>query len=93
MAYEQRPGTISVFSNRFKKDDRHPDYKPMKNETVSCPHCDQDMDIALWQRRTKAGDAYFSVKLSVPRPRTEADRLQRNARNEANPYSDEDIPY
>ncbi len=56
--------TNQIWKNRNKSGDKHPDYRG----EVEMPDGSR-MEIALWERTTKNGNAYFYAKASVPRER------------------------
>ena len=54
MAYETKDNTGSLFKNKRKEKDSHPDY------TGSCRIDGHDMWISAWLKDTKDGEKYFS---------------------------------
>lgn len=86
--YQHKEGFGSLFDNRDKKDDRHPDMKgdAMFNGVL--------VEVAAWKKTTAGGKAYFSLKIQNMR--------QQPQRNEAPPADtrkpgggrlDDDIPF
>lgn len=67
MAYEHRPGQISLFRNDFKKDDRHPDWKGRGKDLNG-----KDIEVAAWTKRDGNGNTFLSVQISLPRDSTAA---------------------
>ena len=65
MAYEMKEGQVTLFKNKNKKEDRHPEYKGeiMINGVLQ--------DIALWVKESAKGEKYFSGKVSAKLERTE----------------------
>ena len=62
MAYEMKPGQITVFRNERKEKDTHPDYN------IECLTPDgEKLRGALWAKESKNGKTYLSGKLEVPR--------------------------
>jgi len=70
MAYESNLNWINVFRNKYKSGDKQPDFKENnKNNNqieVECPHCNKtsimDVAVAVWEKTTKVGETYFSIK-------------------------------
>lgn len=60
MAYEQKPGTAAVFTNRNKQNDKQPDYKGNINVLGA------DLEIAIWDRIDKNGRPYRFVSINEP---------------------------
>jgi uncharacterized protein (DUF736 family) len=60
VSYEQKNGEISIFPNRKKENDKHPDYKG----TVMIDG--KAWDIALWDKTSKSGLTYMGGKVSEP---------------------------
>lgn len=56
--FEQAPNSATLFKNKFKKGEKHPDYRGEFNNDGTI------MDIALWERKTSKGDKYFFIKTS-----------------------------
>jgi len=83
MAYERKPGDITIFKNKFKDSDKHPDYKGdglgLDGNTI---------DIALWVKKDKNGDSFFSGRIH--------DGYKKIAPPEAPtvaPPEDDDLPF
>jgi len=70
----QKPNTGSVFINRDKKAENHPDMRGLihvdRNLLIDLLSKHKDGDIKLqlscWKRNTKAGDDYLSLGVSEP---------------------------
>lgn len=60
MSYEQKDGEISIFPNRKKEKETHPDYKG--SVTID----GKTYDVALWDKKAKSGLQYFGGKVSEP---------------------------
>lgn len=61
MAFQNKPNTGALFSNRNKKEDKHPDLKGTINLSGN------EMNIAAWKRTTKSGQQFLSIKVSESR--------------------------
>lgn len=61
MAFQNKPNTGAMFSNRNKKEDKHPDLKGTINLSG------KEMNIAAWKRTTKSGQQFLSIKVSESR--------------------------
>ena len=68
MAYETKNNTGSLFPNKNKKEDKHPDYtgKVMVSGKL--------MQVAGWINESKAGKKYMRLKLSDFQPKTDETR-------------------
>ena len=62
MAYEQKPGTGSIFKNQNKKEARHPDYKGLFKDVDG-----KEWSVALWVKEGQKGK-FFSMGMSEPQP-------------------------
>lgn len=58
--------TNQIWKNRNKSGEKYPDYRG----EVEMPDGSR-MEIALWERTTKNGNAYFYAKASTPRERNQ----------------------
>jgi hypothetical protein len=58
--YTHKDNTGSAFTNNYKQNERHPDYKG------SCVVRGETFEVALWERKTAKGDTYYSIKFSEP---------------------------
>src|SRR6516162_4987472 len=109
MAYQQKPGQTNLFSNRDKKEERHPDFKG----ECSIEIADRlyPLDIAMWRKESDRAGEYFSVSIRLKgqqQARPNAGRQHFNERVAqmdmpldddivrafaAAPPNDKDIPY
>ena len=72
--YIQKPNTGSVFINRDKKAENHPDMRGLINVDrnllidLLSKHKDGDIKLSLacWKRNTKTGDDFLSIGVSEP---------------------------
>lgn len=72
--YIQKPNTGSVFINRDKKAENHPDMRGLihvdRNLLIDLlsKHKEGDIKLSLacWKRNTKAGDDFLSIGVSEP---------------------------
>lgn len=94
MAYQQKPGQGTLFSNDYKKSDNHPDWKG-----TAVAHRDikagETIELAGWIKSGAKGD-YISVKLSDPRERPVADNTRMGGGGETpqGPHGlDDSIPF
>ena len=68
--YEPKPGTGAIFRNKYKVDgDNQPTYKGSFIDLGG-----HKLDIALWVKKSQSGESYFSVNISVPYEKPEAQR-------------------
>ena len=72
---ETKVNTGAIFKNE-KKADTHPDYKGTINVEG------KDKEIALWVKQSAKGINYFSVKISEPYKKTEAQVEQITPKND-----------
>jgi adenine-specific DNA methylase len=63
MAYELKPNTFSLFRNKDRKTDKHPN--ATGTGRIECPHCGQYADYFFdaWTNETRDGDKYQSGKV------------------------------
>lgn len=59
MSYEAKAGQFNLFKNNKKQNEKQPDFKGDGMDLSGT-----EILIAAWQKKTKNGDTYFSVKLS-----------------------------
>jgi uncharacterized protein (DUF736 family) len=57
MAWESKPGDISLFQAGTKKNEKQPDWKG----TVNIDGVDHE--VAMWNKTTKSGDTFLSGKV------------------------------
>lgn len=62
MAYERKPGELTLFKNEYKDNDRKPDYKGRGLDLNG-----NEVSIAAWVRQDRNGKNYMSLKLELPR--------------------------
>lgn len=62
MDNDLKPGTGKAFKNKFKKENKHPDFtgRYVDPDGVLC-------DIAFWVYTDKNGEKYLSFKTSEPK--------------------------
>jgi uncharacterized protein (DUF736 family) len=84
MAYEQKDGQGSLFKNKRKETDNHPDYNG--SITINGVEC----WLSAWIKTPKGGgDKYMSLSVGKPKEqRNQAAVIER----EAAPFSD-DVPF
>ena len=83
MAYELKANAGNLFRNKYKKEDKHPDFKGsicLPDGTI--------MDIAAWCKVTKGGDNFFSLNLSIPKEREKKDYVKPEAE-----VAEDDTPF
>jgi hypothetical protein len=61
MGYEYKELTGSIFKNKNKKDDKHPEYTGVVKINGDL------MDVALWVKNPGGKDPFFSMKISEKR--------------------------
>lgn len=82
--YERKEGQGSIFGNKNKMTDSHPDFTGealWRGETIR---------IALWKKRDKNDNVWLSVKISEPYKKTEGEQAQKPA---ARPPINDDLPF
>jgi hypothetical protein len=62
MAYELRPGQFSLFKNKFKESDKHPDYKGDGMDLAG-----NKVSVAAWLKKDKNGNTFMSGKIEHAR--------------------------
>jgi hypothetical protein len=81
--YERKEGQGSIFGNKNKTTDSHPDFTGealWRGETIR---------IALWKKRDKNDKTWLSVKLSEEYKKPEAEQASKPSR----PAIDDDLPF
>jgi hypothetical protein len=63
MAYQQKPGQTNLFSNRDKKEERHPDFKGECSVEIAGKL--YPLDIAVWRKQSDRAGEYFSVSIRL----------------------------
>lgn len=68
MAYEPRPGSMSLFKNDRKEQPNHPDYKGDGMDLEGNP-----VWISAWLKETSGGKKFFSISLKLKEPKATDD--------------------
>lgn len=93
MAYETKDNTGSLFKNKRKEKETHPDY------SGSCRIDGHDMWISAWLRDTKDGEKYFSFAFkrkdgTADRPASPAVEFKAAVRqNFPDAQLDDEVPF
>ena len=86
MAYEMKDGSGSLFKNKRKETDNHPDY----NGSIMLN--DVEHWLSAWIKTPKnGGDKYMSLSVGKPKEQRQAPR-DNDQQREAAPY-DSEIPF
>ena len=90
MAYEQKPGTGSIFKNERKAAENHPDYQG----SIVTPE-GQKYDLSLWVKKSQGGTSYFSVGVRPPyvRPDAPAETQQPEQSAVSSPADSDALPF
>lgn len=59
--FKHKPGSGSIFKNKYKEKETHPDYR---GKVVL--QDGEEKDIALWIKESSKGGKFFSVAISNP---------------------------
>lgn len=59
--YETKPGQGAIFKNDYKQQSSHPDYRGKGKDLQG-----NDIEIAMWVKKSKAGKSFFSFQISKP---------------------------
>jgi uncharacterized protein (DUF736 family) len=90
MAYELKPGQFSLFKNKFKESDKHPDYKGDGMDLAG-----NKVSVAAWLKKDKNGNSFMSCKIEHAREQQGA--AQAGGGQEPAPAArrmvDDDIPF
>lgn len=79
--FTPKPGNGSLFKNKFKQQDNHPDY------TGNCTLLDgRPADLAAWIKEDKNGNKFMSIKISEQR------ESYKDAAQPVNPAPDPQAP-
>ena len=65
--FEQKLGYGSIFPNKKKEKDTHPDftgYITFTDELKDAVDRDGRVDLAIWKEKSQAGKSYLSVKVN-----------------------------
>ena len=68
MAYEHINLTGSIFKNKYKTEEKHPDYRGVYKDDQG-----KEWSVALWVKEGAKGK-FFSMAMSDPQQRTVADK-------------------
>ncbi len=80
MAYEQRPGSGSLFRNEYKEQgDNKPDYKGTIADLDG-----KQFNLAGWVKETKTGKKFFSLKMEV---------IVEGEKEDLPPDASDDLPF
>lgn len=72
MSYETKERSFTVFANKHKKSDNHPDMRGIvKLGGV-------EYEIAMWSKRTRAGEPYYSGKIDE-KPKVSREQVNKPA--------------
>lgn len=90
--YQQKDNTGAAFPNKDKKESKHPDFKG----TVLVDG--KEKQIAIWSKKSKAGNDYFSIAISEPFVPTTGHKDFQPAHKESAPSgqipdTDSEIPF
>ncbi len=91
MGYDHEPGYGSVFANQDKQaGDNRPGLKgkvklPAECGGVTCY-------IAMWKKRKKDGEIYYSVKIQLPEEQRNQPKEQGNQYKDPDEWGD-DVPF
>lgn len=85
MAYEQKPGTGSIFKNE-KKADNHPDYRG----SIITPSGEK-LDLSLWLKTSQKGVKYFSVSVQPPYNKEQTNQVKKGPETPLDNV--EDLPF
>ena len=88
--WETKPNTGSAFTNRRKQKDTHPDFTGEILVTEPGLYW-----FSMWEKRTQAGDPWFSIGLKPKEDRPAAPASQPAAQPAAQsqPIDDDSIPF
>jgi uncharacterized protein (DUF736 family) len=78
MAYELKENSWTLFRNKKKTEDKHPDYRGEINIDGNI------YDLSAWTKETKTGEKYFSGLLSEKYVKSETEKK---------PEEDTDLPF
>ena len=85
MAYEHKPGSFSLYKNKDKDNDRHPDYKGYGKDADG-----NDIEVAAWIKRSEGRDSFMSCSFKLKQAKTE-----QKEHNPKKPFDDmeSDVPF
>ena len=87
MAYELREGQGSLFKNKYKKTDDHPN---VRGELL----LDGVLyEVSAWTKKTKLGEPWQSLQVKRKEPRAPAEPAWGSERKAAGPDFDDDVPF
>ena len=87
MAYEHKPGSGSLFPEKDRKTDKHPNAKGV----LVCPHCETQLRLSSWTRTTD-GRKWMSIVAQTPTP-TQERKPSQPPSTSGKPEFDDDIPF
>lgn len=89
--YQRKPGDGALFTNRKQKDS-HPD---MRGDFLGLDG--NEYEIAGWQKSTRNGDPWWSLKIQPKRAKPDDRRPERGAQPAtpaaASNFDDSDLPF
>ena len=80
MAFQQKNNSGTLYENKNKKTDKHPDYKG----TAIVDGVNKN--LAVWINTSQKGEKYMSIRIQDPQPKTGFDTIKDD-------QSGEDIPF
>jgi hypothetical protein len=95
MPYQQKPGQTNLFSNRDKKEERHPDFKGECQVEIN-GHL-YPLDIAMWRKESERAGEFFSVSIRLkgerqPRPSNGCQHVSDYVNQHGTAFDDEGVP-
>ena len=80
--YEQKPNSGSAWINKYKEEDKHPDYTTLFEDENG-----NKKKIAIWDKTTRNGDQYryFSISDYVPKESGKESPAWQKAREKLGP--------
>lgn len=89
MAYEDKPGTGAAFPNKFNDNPKAPRWKGHIFHHVT----GERIDLAIWEKTSKAGKPYLSIQASEPRSMTQEAYGEKPAGQPPAADLSDDIPF
>ncbi|MEG2064700.1 MAG: hypothetical protein RRY23_06105 [Alistipes sp.] len=86
--YEQKPGQGAIFKNEKREKESHPHYRG----NFITPSGEK-LEIALWLKEAKSGKKYFSVAVSEPYQKPDAQQQQSTPNPTTSPAVEDDLPF
>jgi len=87
MAYEHREGSGSLFPNRDKKGDNHPDYKG------DALFNGQRVELAAWKKVGRSGGGFLSVQIKPAREQSHAAPERSVSTAPRSAVEDDEVPF